>query len=137
VNNRRKAQLERAMKLSVLGEKIRVRKGLREHIARRVYFSLTRFGPAIDRIEVRVGDMNGPRGGIDKYCRIIVRLKASGSIVIEAREDDLYASVAYAAERVGRTVARVLDRRHHARANRQPRSSAEDGREVEEESMPE
>ncbi len=119
------------MNLLVLGEGIRVREGLREHIARRLSFSLTRFGPAIVRIDVRVGDANGPRGGVDKYCRITVRLKASGSIVIEAREDDLYAAVAYAAERVGRTVARALDRRRDARGNRRHRNSTEqDGREV-------
>jgi len=125
------------MKLSVSGDKIRVRGELHEHVARRVYFSLARFAPAIDRIDVRLGDANGPRGGIDKYCRIVVRLRTSRSIVTETRDSDLYAAVACAAGRIGRTVARFLERRHRARGNRRPRGLIEDRREVGEERVPE
>ena len=37
-------------------------------------------------------DINGPRGGIDKRCRIVVKLKRSGELTVEATDTDMYVS---------------------------------------------
>lgn len=59
---------------------------------------------------MRLTDVNGPRGGIDKHCVIEVRGPALVPIVIRERDADLYAAIDRAAERVDRTVARRLSR---------------------------
>ena len=69
------------MKLSVVGDKIRLRGTLRELVTRRLYFALGRFSPEIDQVTVRVGDANGSRGGADKRCRIVVKLRRLESVV--------------------------------------------------------
>ena len=51
------------MRLSVVGDRIRLRGTLRELVVRRLYFALNRFSPEIAQVTVRVGDANGPRGG--------------------------------------------------------------------------
>jgi len=118
------------MRLSVSGDRVNVGPRLREYIDRHLYFALGRFGPAIDHVAVRLGGTNGPRGGTDKRCRIVVKLRAAGSTSIAIDDDDesLYAAIARATTRVGRTVARTLDRKRGKRAYQRRRAVAEDSR---------
>lgn len=46
-------------------------KHLRNHAARRIRSALERFGHAVQSVTVRMSDINGPRGGADKLCRIV------------------------------------------------------------------
>ena len=93
---------------------------LREHLLRRLRFALTREGETIQRVTVRLGDTNGPRGGCDKFCRIQVNLAHIGPVLVEEVGHDLYATIDRAAERAGRTVARRVDRRHEDVRQSQP-----------------
>jgi len=83
-------------------------------------------------VDVRLGDTNGPRGGVDKRCRIVLKLRAadSTSIAIDDVDENLHAAIARATSRVGRAVARTLDRKRGQRAYQRRRAVAEDGREV-------
>ena len=65
----------------------------------------------IHRLTVRLTDVNGPRGGLDKRCRIAVALVPRGVVMVEGSGDDPFALVAGAAERAGRAVRRELERR--------------------------
>ena len=113
------------MRFSVSGDRVQVTTDLREYIDRRLHFALGRFSPAIDHVGVRVGDVNGPRGGVDKHCQIVVKLRASGSnlIAVDDSDEDLYAAVAQASNRVGRTVARTVERRQGKRSYQRRRTS--------------
>ena len=106
------------MQFLISGDRIEVTTDLREHIDRRLHFALGRFGQAIDHVSVRVGDINGPRGGVDKHCQIVVKLRASGSnpISVDDKDEDLLAAVARASNRAGRTVARTIERKRSKRA---------------------
>jgi ribosomal subunit interface protein len=116
------------MRFSVSGDRVNVTTGLREYIDRRLYFALGRFGSKIDHVSVRVGDVNGPRGGVDKRCQIVVKLRASGSssIAVDDNDEDLYAAVARASHRAGRTVARAIERKRGKRAYQRRRLLADD-----------
>ena len=121
------------MKLLVVGEKMRVRESLHDFVTRRLYFALGRFAPQIERVTARVGDMNGPRGGVDKQCRIEVTLRGLETVVREARADDLEEAASRAAESVERGVARAVERRRHKRRRpgvsmAGPREPAENGK---------
>lgn len=117
------------MQLLIRGAGIKVGEPLREHITRRLHFALGRFHPAIRRLDVRVGDVNGPRGGVDKICHILVSLRASGSspVAVETSDSDLYAAVDRSTDRVGRSVARALERQRQRRGNRRRGTSADNG----------
>ncbi len=116
------------MRFSVSGDRVKVTTGLREYVDRRLYFALGRFGPAIDHVSVRVGDANGPRGGIDKNCQIVIKLRASGSslIAVDDNDEDLRAAVARASNRAGRTVARAIERKRRKRVYQRRRLPVED-----------
>lgn len=81
---------------------------LREHVTRRLEFVMRRFSQRVRRVVVRIVDVNGPKGGPDKRCRIIARLEPSRSVSVEATDSDAYAAVSQAALRLDERVARVL-----------------------------
>jgi hypothetical protein len=62
-------------------------------------------------LTVRLTDVNGPRGGFDKRCRIAVALVPRGEVMVEGSGDDPFALITDAAKRVGRAVRRELERR--------------------------
>lgn len=77
---------------------------------RRFRFALGRFGRRVKSLTVRLMDVNGPRGGIDKRCLVKIRLHAPNRlIVIEEADTDAASAIHWAADRAGRAVARAVD----------------------------
>lgn len=98
-------------------------KGLEDHIERRLRFALSRFGSRIQKTIVFLQDGNGPRGGIDKVCRILVRTRGCGVMMAAVVDSDWVAAVDRATTRIGHTVARQVDRHRERQsmAQRSPR----------------
>jgi len=84
---------------------------LRDHVERRLRFSLTVGDKHIQRVVVRLSDINGPRGGLDKCCNLQVVLTGLNDVVVEDIETDLYVAIDRAVNRAGKTVRRRLTRR--------------------------
>lgn len=84
--------------------------GLRQYVEKRMAYALSHGDESIMRLNVRLSDINGPRGGDDKRCLIEARLKQAPAVVIEDVEADLYVAIDRAAERAGRALARRLER---------------------------
>jgi len=77
---------------------------------RRFEFTLRRFGHRVRSLVVRVTDVNGPRGGIDKRCRVTVQLQGpSRTVVIDDIDTEAAIAVDRAADRTARTVARAIE----------------------------
>lgn len=93
----------------------RVPAELVDHVDRRLHFALARFGPRIARATVALEDVNGPRGGVDKACRIVVRLRSGGDIVASVDDVDWHAAVDRATTRIGQSVAREVTRSREVR----------------------
>jgi ribosomal subunit interface protein len=99
------------MRFDIRGQHIEVTEALRTHAAHRLQFVLSRFGPRIAQVAVRLTDLNGPRGGKDKQCRMIAEMPRGGKVIVEDIDADLYAVITQAADRLGRAVAREMERR--------------------------
>lgn len=97
------------------GQGFPVTPALALYMRRRLAFALTRHRTRIQRVSIRVGDENGPRGGVDKYCRIRVHLLDAPVAVITDVGAELYAVIDRAADRLGRVVVKRLDRSHAVR----------------------
>lgn len=114
------------MRLDVWRQDLAVTPSLRQHVERRVSTSLNRFGSRVRHIMVRLADLNGPRGGTDKRCRIVLSLARLGEISVDATATTLPAAVDEAADRAVRAVAHTLGRRRaqrHHRELRNPRAT--------------
>ncbi len=83
---------------------------LRGHVKRRLGFALSTRNEHIQRVKVRLSDINGPRGGEDKCCHIQVIIPHLPDVVIEDTEEDLYTAIDRAVDRAGLTVGRRLTR---------------------------
>jgi len=85
--------------------------GLRDHVERRLTFALSRFGSQVTRTSVYLTDTNGPKGGVDKSCQIVVRLRGMGDVVADVVDTDWLVTVDRAAARIGHNVSRELERK--------------------------
>ncbi|MFN7958786.1 MAG: HPF/RaiA family ribosome-associated protein [Holophagaceae bacterium] len=97
------------MNIQIRGIGIPPTEALAAHIERRLAFSLSRFAARLERVVVRFSDLNGPKGGCDKVCRVGFTLRGHGPEAVEARDADLYSAVDQAAVKAGRRVARLLE----------------------------
>lgn len=98
------------MRLVIKSRGVELTDELRAHATTRVQFALGRFASELQRVEIVVADINGPRGGIDKECRILVRGARLDDVFVEERAVSTEAAVAIAANRVARAVQRALAR---------------------------
>ena len=103
------------MQIDIQARRFSLTESLREHIKRRLGFALSIHNEHIQRVLVRLSDINGPRGGDDKQCHIQVMLPQLPDVVIEDIEADMYAAIDRAADRAGRTVGRRLTRQRDKR----------------------
>jgi hypothetical protein len=53
---------------------------------------------------VRLEDLKGPRGGLDKRCHIKVHIAICGSLVLDVRDDEFEPAIFRAAECIRRRV---------------------------------
>ncbi len=71
--------------------------------------ALGRFASRIQSLVIRIGDVNGPKGGEDKRCVVHVRLASPRRVaIIEDTDLSAAAAISRAADRAGRTVARLV-----------------------------
>jgi len=85
---------------------------LLEYAERRLEFALGRFGDRVQRVMIYLEDINGPRGGIDKRCRMVARLnQPAREVVVEGFEAELESLIDRTADRLGQSVGRELERR--------------------------
>ena len=89
------------------------------HAEDRVGSALRPFARRVLKITVRLDDVNGSRGGVDKRCGVVAALRRHGVQVAEAVDADLYRAIDAAAARIRRSVSRAAKSRL-ARERRDP-----------------
>ena len=83
----------------------------RTYIRRRLGEKLGKYARRLERVTVRMRDINGPRGGVDIQCRIKLVLSGSPSVVVEGRADRLRPALTRALAGAERAIRRTLERR--------------------------
>jgi len=83
----------------------------RVYIRRKLGMKLGKFATSIERVSVRVNDVNGPRGGVDHHCRVKVVLSGLPSVVFESRAAELRDAINGALTGSERGVRRIVRRR--------------------------
>jgi len=103
------------MQFEIHTKNIRISHPLRVHIERRLSFALERFAVRITRVCVWLGDQNGPKGGVDKRCRVAIVLLPSTTIVMEDQDASIYTAIDRVADKAGRCIGRRLKRQTSGR----------------------
>ncbi len=105
------------MRLEIRRRGVKVTEELRDYLRGRLRPALGRFGRHIVLVRVYLRDVNGPRSGPGKKCRIVVELPPRGRVVVTGAAARIRAAIAGTANRAGVAVKRYVKRR---RARRHP-----------------
>jgi putative sigma-54 modulation protein len=84
---------------------------IRQYAVDHVAAKLAKHARAIQAVIIRCEDVNGPKGGPDKCCRIEALLRRANPVVTEEIDTDLRAAMDRAADRCEVAVARLVERR--------------------------
>jgi ribosome-associated translation inhibitor RaiA len=103
------------MDVSIRSRHLDLSEPLKEYALRRLRFSVGAFAAHISGVDVRVEDVNGPRGGIDKKCVVAVLLRPFGHAFARSIDSDAYSAIDRAATRIRSVLVRTLTRRRASR----------------------
>jgi len=82
---------------------------LRGEVRRRVLLAISRFGPEIEDVAVRMTESENPLGGLDRRCWVQARLRSGQLLKAEAVNGELDEALGRSTERLARLVAVALD----------------------------
>jgi putative sigma-54 modulation protein len=112
------------MKLEIRGLKIKITDSLRTYAQRRLAFALDRFAERIRTVRLKLDDINGSRGGVDKRCQLAISLAHSSPITLESRASTVQGAVDRMAGKVRSSIERRFVRKQEQRrfrkADRRP-----------------
>jgi ribosome-associated translation inhibitor RaiA len=83
----------------------------REYVARKLGMKLGKCASSIERVSVRVTDVNDPRGGADQRCRVKVVMSGLPSVVVERQQATREAAIDTALHATEESVRRIVRRR--------------------------
>lgn len=81
-------------------------------IDHRLSFFLSRMNHEIESIDVTLSDINGPKAGVDKQCKVIIKPVGLKKLVITEKRDSFGQAVDTAISRASQSLARKLKRKH-------------------------
>jgi ribosomal subunit interface protein len=118
------------MRIAILCRGILPTQAIRDYAQRRLKTALGRYQSVLASVQVRLADVNGPRGGVDKHCVVEVVGPAMTPIIVRERDADLYVAIDRAADRIdratGRRIARLRAPRRGARSMVAPATHGDD-----------
>ena len=99
------------MKLDIRTRHLVLTPETRDKVRDRIATAFARISPWIRAVDVTITDINGPKGGADKQCRIRIRGRSIPSVVVEHVGTETLATIVVAAERAQQLVVRKMARR--------------------------
>lgn len=87
-----------------------------DHAAWHFENALNQHEPSVRDVEIRLSDVNGPKGA-GARCFVLVRLLPAGQVLITQEADNDKAAIAAAAERAKQSVGRLINKRKPSRGN--------------------
>lgn len=106
------------MKVEVRMRGLQSSSALRDYVMKRIRTQLGRFAHELTHVLVRVGDINGPKGGVDKRCKVTAMGPRIRFTTVEDVSDDPYSAVDLAVGKVGQTLGRGIERVKQMRRSR-------------------
>ena len=99
--------------LRIISRDLEATKAIQEFVAEQAGKSLEGHQQHVSDFCVRLGDLNGPRGGIDKYCTVNVKLRGLPDVYVRSEHEDLYAAVSDAIRRSSIAARRAIEKSQH------------------------
>lgn len=98
------------MDIKIFDGRIKTSEAQHDYIMKKVGAAARRLQDSSCEVVVRLGDLNGHKGGIDKNCSIQATVPGHGPVRVEEQAADYYAAIDAAAEALKRSLAKSLDK---------------------------
>jgi putative sigma-54 modulation protein len=98
------------MRVEIRARHFTLTEALREHVEKRLNSAVDTRKASIADVTVHLSDENGPKGGEDKHAHVTATVLGK-TVVIEERDENMYAAIDRAMDRLQQTIARTIDRK--------------------------
>jgi ribosomal subunit interface protein len=98
------------MQIQINASDVKSSDAIATHVVERIEAAIGRWADHVTRVEVHLHDVNGHKSGVDKSCKMEVRLKHHQPLAVEDIADDLYEAVRGAAKKLSTRVQRTLEK---------------------------
>ncbi len=98
------------MKIKIQARHIALTSDLKAYVKRRIKYALGSRYDNIKHIVVTLSDVNGPRGGEDKRCKVHIALNGKQEIVIDDKQTHFHSAIDLATERASLALTRRIER---------------------------
>lgn len=102
------------MILEINNKQAGIDKNITSEAKRLLKFSMSRFEGTVTRVKIHFSDLNGPKGGIDKRCRVSVKLKKAGQVVVLSEGENYIEALSNCLERLVRSIRREIRKRRQS-----------------------
>jgi ribosome-associated translation inhibitor RaiA len=98
------------MNLKIQSRAMKLSAGLKRNVVKRVQNAFYVRQDCIQRINVKLSDINGPHGGVDKRCQIHLIVPHMPDIIVKETQQNIYSAVYHACVRAKDALDRKLSR---------------------------
>lgn len=98
------------MELTVTDLNVDLSKKSKRQIRHKIRRMFERVCDKVYAIKVVINDINGPKGGMDKICRVIIRAKGSKDVIVTVNKESSMAAVHTALSRARATLLKKVKR---------------------------
>jgi len=103
------------MRVRIQARGVRLGRSLRDHVEHQVRQSFDRVSHEVREIVINLSDLNGPRGGRDQRCAVMVRLVNGRSMILREVHESPFGAATAAIARMKRRLHERLARRRTRR----------------------
>ena len=89
-----------------------------EYVNQRLSSRLDRFAQFFESVSVTLSDVNGPKGGVDQQCLLVIKIEGIPKIVIQEAQTSQQSAIDRAFARAHMAVARQMKRKTQLEKNR-------------------
>ena len=105
------------MEIQIVASEFSLTPSLRERIERRLALAFNHLRGRVQRIVIRLRDLNGPRGGADKLCQVSVTMPGKPQVEIREVQEDMYLAIDGAVKRAAYRAMRLVMRKRENKGN--------------------
>jgi ribosome-associated translation inhibitor RaiA len=100
------------MQVEIRGQGVELSESARERLGRRLDFALGRLGRNVSRVWVHLAGEDGRDVGVEKRCRVLVRMPDQPDVLVEGKGQDVNRLIARTVNRAGLAARKHLGGQH-------------------------
>ncbi|GMU09091.1 ribosome hibernation-promoting factor, HPF/YfiA family [Corallococcus caeni] len=106
------------MKVLLRGVHLGLNDNLKQYVDTHLVAHIERFAEdEASEIDIALVDINGPKGGVDKECRVTVRMPGLEAVHVTETSETLFQAIDATRDRLEKAIKRAVERRRQGTGN--------------------